>query len=75
MTSFITSSIMDVICIDYYILKLMCSVTELKQTKNGGHFSIPSACFVKTEFLCRLRSKAAHRDHFVRRLSVRVSVR
>ena len=27
-----------------------------------------------TQFLCRLRSIAAHRDHFVRRLSVRLSV-
>ena len=27
-----------------------------------------------TEFLCRLRSIATHRDHFVRRLSVRPSV-
>ena len=28
---------------------------------------------IKTSFLCRLRSIAAHRDHFVRRLSVRLS--
>ena len=28
----------------------------------------------KSRFLCRLRSIAAHRDHFVRCLSVRVSV-
>ena len=28
-----------------------------------------------TDLLCRLRSIAAHRDHFVRRLSVRLSVR
>ena len=28
-----------------------------------------------TWFLCRLRSIATHRDHFVRRLSVRLSVR
>ena len=40
-----------------------------------GHLGIrssvcPSICLAIHPFLCRLRSIAAHRDHFVRRLSV-----
>ena len=36
---------------------------------------VPVLCIFKVHFLCRLRSIATHRDHFVRRLSVRLSVR
>ena len=33
------------------------------------------SCYHTSVLLCRLRSIATHRDHFVRRLSVRLSVR
>ena len=49
---------------------------RLKLVKGQGHCI--DRCVFQTRyrlnFLCRLRSIAAHRDHFVRRLSVRPSV-
>ena len=39
-----------------------------------GNTHIPVADDTVVTFLCRLQSIAAHRDHFVRRLSLRPSV-
>ena len=42
---------------------MFCIYTQLVKSLN-----------MTSRFLCRLRSLATHRDHFVRRLSVRLSV-
>ena len=52
---------------DSQVLLLLLSGACVSQTECN--------LFVKSEFLCRLRSIATHRDHFVRRPSVCLSIR
>ena len=51
-----------------------CRVFSRRFTLNTHRYFLDFALFKVSLFLCRLRSIAAHRDHFVRRLSVRPSV-
>ena len=52
------------------------SVQSLLKKHKVGTWNLSVKCWYsyKSDFLCRLRSIAAHRDHFVRRLSVCVCV-
>ena len=57
-------------CYLYPLLHRLCHSAKCRQDKKI--FQIIESCkHLSNRFLCRLRSIAAHRDHFVRRLYVR----
>ena len=66
-------------CMEIYIFLFHVSYKLLPFSQNShSTFSLSLRRWrssTNCTFLCRLRSIATHRDHFVRRLSVRLSVR